>query len=397
MTKRNSPTPASVDVDMSDSAAKKAKVGQTEVVEAGFEHYPQDRYTITNDYIKNSRFDILYMATRARAETIRLMFEFCGVNYTSSAPVEWPKYKKDTPFGLLPVLTHYKPDGTTFVLPEVASIQRYTAKMLGLAGSNPEEEAIIDSVNQVALEDILNTFLMDVWMKKDPSKEDIAKAFEKLLPYFDGLERTLVSNGSNGYLVGNKACYAEFPWYDWLHMFYDTYAENMKTICSEEIRPATHKMFMRLDGNPRIQTYIKAGRWEHRPSKPVVGLYSAGVCVSDWDRAYKFYKDTLDLECLANRQPEGLPEGGRYMEFVAGHGDKTRFTVFCYGSSCPADPPQKTGINFLVRDINEAHERLVKKGVVFKMAPQKFPWGSVAQFTDPDGNTLNLCDSPKFW
>lgn len=88
MTKRTSSAPASKDVDMSiaDGALKKAKVDQEEI-EAGFEQYPQDRYLIS-DVLKQSRFEVLYMATRARAEVIRLLFEYCGVCLSSLSSVK---------------------------------------------------------------------------------------------------------------------------------------------------------------------------------------------------------------------------------------------------------------------------------------------------------------------
>lgn len=89
MTKRISPDPSVKDVDMTaaDSAVKKAKVDQVDI-EAGFEHYPQDQYVIS-EILKKSRFEVVYMATRARAEVIRLMFEFCGVCFFSLL-LNWP-------------------------------------------------------------------------------------------------------------------------------------------------------------------------------------------------------------------------------------------------------------------------------------------------------------------
>ncbi|GJJ76054.1 hypothetical protein EMPS_08413 [Entomortierella parvispora] len=396
MTKRNSPYPTIKDVDMSaaDSAVKKAKVDQVEV-EVGFENYPQDQYVLS-ETLKQSRFDVFYMATRARAEVIRLMFEFCGANYTSSAPVAWPKGKKDTPFGLLPLITHYKPDGSVFRLSQVGAIQRYAGRLLGLVGSNEEENAIVDSCNQCALEDILNVMQMNIWLKPKSTDEDTEKAFKAMTPFLDGIEQYLVKNGSNGYLVGQKTTYAEFPWFDWMSMFYAVYPNQFKPMCNESTRPALFKMYQRLESNPRLQAYIKGGRWEYRPSKPFAALYSTGVCVSDWDKAFEFYSKTLGLECLANRQPEGLPEGARYMEFIANPLEKTKFTVFCYGKGAPADPAAKTSISWLVQDVNDSYERLLKRGVVFKMPPATYPWGTVAAFTDPDGNTLNICDAPKF-
>lgn len=57
-----------------DQAAKKVKTA-----DSGFT-YAQDEYKITCDFLKNSRFEVLYMATRARAEIIRHLLEYVGVS-----------------------------------------------------------------------------------------------------------------------------------------------------------------------------------------------------------------------------------------------------------------------------------------------------------------------------
>lgn len=62
----------------------------------------------------------------------------------------------------------------------------------------------------------------------------------------------------------------------------------MKTFISQDHRPATFKMFQRLESNPRIRAYIKGGRWEHRPATPLVGMYSAGVMTNDWEKCMYF-------------------------------------------------------------------------------------------------------------
>jgi hypothetical protein len=77
MTKRQSPTPATTnDVDMTptDQAAKKHKTCDAVYT------YAQDEYKITSDCLKNSRFEIMYMATRARAEVVRELLEYVGVS-----------------------------------------------------------------------------------------------------------------------------------------------------------------------------------------------------------------------------------------------------------------------------------------------------------------------------
>ncbi|KAK5808328.1 hypothetical protein F5H01DRAFT_351870 [Linnemannia elongata] len=208
MTKRQSPTPAATkDVDMTptDQAAKKVKTA-----DSGFT-YAQDEYKITCDFLKNSRFEVLYMATRARAEIIRHLLEYVGANYKSVTPVDWPAGKKDTPFGVLPVLTHIKPDGEKFVVSEVPALTRYLGRLFSLAGKNFEEDALLDACLHSACDNVLNVMMMEIWMKPDPKeKANIDKAFQNMAPFFDGLEKYLVKNGSNGYLLGEKVSFASF-------------------------------------------------------------------------------------------------------------------------------------------------------------------------------------------
>jgi hypothetical protein len=127
--------------------------------------------------------------------------------------VDWPASKKETPFGLLPVLTHFKPDGTTFTLPEASALTRYLARLFDLVGETLEEDSIVDACYQCAMDNVLSCMMQEIWLKSDPkSKENIDAAFEKLVPFFDGLEQYLVKNGSNGYIVGEK-----------VHSYFDIY------------------------------------------------------------------------------------------------------------------------------------------------------------------------------
>ncbi|KAG0302544.1 hypothetical protein BGZ99_002967, partial [Dissophora globulifera] len=106
-----------------------------------------------------------------------------------------------------------------------------------------------------------------IWRSSDPkSKENIDKTFEKITPYFDGIERYLVKNGSNGYLLGEKTTYPEFLWYHWMQYFNEAFAEQMNALVSETTRPALYKMYQRLSANPRLRAYIAGGRWQFRPA-----------------------------------------------------------------------------------------------------------------------------------
>ncbi|KAF9982561.1 hypothetical protein BGZ75_005967 [Mortierella antarctica] len=384
MTKRDSPS-NSQDVDMSPSDLKRAKVDAWA--------YPQDEYTLTSELIKNSKFEILYMATRARAETPRLLLEYIGANYVSVTPVEWPKGKADTPFGRLPVLSHIKPDGSIFTVPEVSALTRYLARLAGLTGDTLEEDALVDAVFSCAEQNVLEVLMTEIWTKPDPTAKECAEeAFKKIVPLFDGLERYLEKNGSNGYLLHEKTTYAEFPWYDWMNFFYADYPELMKALVSETVRPACYKLYKRFEANPRLQAYIDGGRWKHRPATPFRGLYSAGFISQDWKRSLEFYTKTLGFECVLNVQPKGCPEDSRYMEFKVDGLDKTKFTVYSHGKSAKHCDTSSgaCGISLAVRSVQETHDHLVTKGVEFKVPPTKTPWGYMAQLCDPDGNKLMI-------
>ncbi|CAO3566868.1 unnamed protein product [Mortierella alpina] len=368
MTKRESPS-NSQDVPMSPSEVKKVKVDTWA--------YPQDEYTLTSELIKNSKFEILYMATRARGETPRLLLEYIGANYVSVTPAAWPKGKADTPFGRLPVLSHIKPDGSIFTVPEVSAMTRYLARLAGLTGDTVEEDATIDAVFSCAEQNVLEVLMAEVWMKPDPTAKGCAEeAFKKFVPLFDGLERYLEKNGSNGYLIREKTTYAEFPWYDWMSYLFSDYSELMNAFVSETVRPACYKLYKRFEANPRIQAYIDGGRWKHRPASPFRGLYSAGFIAQDWERSHEFYTKTLGFVCVLSVQPKGCPEGSRYMEFKVDAQDKTKFTVYSHGESGASKDCQTTGacgISLSVRSVQETHDQLVAKGVKFSIPPPKRP------------------------
>ncbi|KAG0285991.1 hypothetical protein BGZ98_005260 [Dissophora globulifera] len=166
---------------------------------------------------------------------------------------------------MLPVLIHHKSDGSVFKVSEIIAYMRYLAGLFGLRGSNLEEDAILDSCFSCANDSILMAMVLGIWRSSDPkSKENIDNTFEKMTFFFDGMERYLVKNGSNGYLLGQKTTYPEFAWYDWMDYFYEEHADHMNALVSETTRPALYKMYKRLASNPRLRAYVAGGRWEFR-------------------------------------------------------------------------------------------------------------------------------------
>jgi len=119
--------------------------------------------------------------------------------------VNWPESKKNTPFGVLPILTHHKPNGDELEIPETGSFVRYLGRLFGLDGDTLEEQVTVDVFYQAAADNILNICFQELWNKPDPTDKDVInKCFAKLEPFFDGFEKYLVKNGSNGYVIKEK-------------------------------------------------------------------------------------------------------------------------------------------------------------------------------------------------
>lgn len=54
---------------------------------------------------------------------------------------------------------------------------------------------------------------------------------------------------------------------------------------------------------------------------------------------------------------------------------------------------RRPSIVFHCADVEQTYQELVARGVEFREAPKRLPWGIFAQFTDPDGNEF-LIHSP---
>ncbi len=122
-------------------------------------------------------------------------------------------------------------------------------------------------------------------------------------------------------------------------------------------------------------------------SDEVLGL--SGVLV--WTEAERFpamrafYVDALGLTPRSDRE--------RFVNFDWGG---QRLTVSVHeGVSGPARDPLRLMINLDVDDIQAVAARLSANGVEFTRQPEQEPWGGwVATFADPDGNTLQLLQTP---
>lgn len=119
-------------------------------------------------------------------------------------------------------------------------------------------------------------------------------------------------------------------------------------------------------------------------------LFAVRVFVSDWDRAIRFYTETLGIPVAFRDDETG------WAQFATGEGQ------LALERAAPDDPGagalvgRFVGVSLEVTDVEATHKALVERGVEFLAPPERQPWGGVlAHLRDPDGNVITLLGSPR--
>jgi len=114
-------------------------------------------------------------------------------------------------------------------------------------------------------------------------------------------------------------------------------------------------------------------------------VWMAGVPVRDLDRALEFYTQDLGLE-LRRRD-------GNWAEL--GPGEPMGKVALYVPREGERQPGGVSGVVFSCDSMYDLHRRLVDENVVFKVKPERQPWGGLmAVFLDPDGNELMVLEHP---
>jgi predicted enzyme related to lactoylglutathione lyase len=117
-------------------------------------------------------------------------------------------------------------------------------------------------------------------------------------------------------------------------------------------------------------------------------VYYTSVLVGDQDRALDFYTNVLGLE---KRVENPTPDGLRFLT-VGVEGDDFQLVLWpgTPGQAQPSMGYPPPSVTIETDDCRKSVEELKSRGVEFVSDVLEFPWGYVAQFTDPDGNRLQL-------
>ncbi len=118
-------------------------------------------------------------------------------------------------------------------------------------------------------------------------------------------------------------------------------------------------------------------------------LYVVRIFVTDWERALRFYTETLGIPTTFRSDEMGWAqldtgEAQLGLERVSPDDDEAQEHVGRF-----------IGVSLTVPDIHETYKELTKRGVEFESPPEKQPWGGIlAHLRDPDGNVITLLGSP---
>jgi predicted enzyme related to lactoylglutathione lyase len=117
----------------------------------------------------------------------------------------------------------------------------------------------------------------------------------------------------------------------------------------------------------------------------IKGIKFLGVCVSDQDRAVKFYIEKLGFRIRTDQPFNGKQ---RWIELQI-PGAETGIVLFT-----PEGQEDRIGtfVNTSIGcdNLERTYHELKAKGVEFSTPPTQQPWGKFAIFKDPDGNSFVL-------
>ncbi len=114
------------------------------------------------------------------------------------------------------------------------------------------------------------------------------------------------------------------------------------------------------------------------------------LCTEKYDECVEFYSRVLDLPIL-----EVLDDANSKLT-VLGFGENTYLMIETGGNAIPSGKSldqNPVWLRFNVKSVEDAASELLDKGITVKT--RREAWGTVGDFTDPDGNICSLREEPS--
>jgi catechol 2,3-dioxygenase-like lactoylglutathione lyase family enzyme len=124
-------------------------------------------------------------------------------------------------------------------------------------------------------------------------------------------------------------------------------------------------------------------------------LFLVTLVVDDYDRAKEFYCGALGFDCV---QDQPLPEEGKRWVVIAPKGGQGASLLLAEASddkqraAIGSQAGGRVGFFLKTDDFARDHAAMLANGVRFLEAPRHEPYGTVAVFSDPYGNTWDLIE-----
>lgn len=116
-------------------------------------------------------------------------------------------------------------------------------------------------------------------------------------------------------------------------------------------------------------------------------VWMATVPVRDLNAALQFYTERLGLEVRRR--------DGNWADLGPSE-PMGKVALYVPLADEPRQPGGPTGVVFSCDSMYDVHRVLVDEGVIFKLKPERQPWGGLlAIFLDQDGNELMVLEHPE--
>lgn len=123
----------------------------------------------------------------------------------------------------------------------------------------------------------------------------------------------------------------------------------------------------------------------HREGHVDYRLSVVRVFVTDWERAIRFYSETLEMAVAVRNDEMG------WAQMATGEGQLALERVDASDPEGRRLVGRFVGVSLEVPDIFATYKTLAGRGVKFVGPPERQPWGGLlAHLRDPDGNVLTL-------
>ncbi len=208
----------------------------------------------------STAFVLYYLPLRARAEPIRMILHYGGVNYQDvTIPMtEWPAIKERrciAPFSQLPSIR--LPGGE--IIAQSGAIARYAAKLAKIYPSDPLAAARADMIFEYAQELNMINPLLNFWpMETDTWSNNNRTFFDNLPRHLDTLSTMLAEKP---FFCGNTPNHGDFAIFHVLDA-----CITMKPHSLDEY-PVLINFLERIQNIPSVRVYL-----ENRPPAHEVGL-----------------------------------------------------------------------------------------------------------------------------